>query len=115
MQQQKPKCLICEYRPAQDGSPYCHNCKQKIVAETASQQRETPEKYLYYRGNWVGMYRVSSDTLKPQYLGYAPIEKKPKYPLNRTLNLDGYLVGFTRDQIRKLKRCILQLSAVVPK
>lgn len=113
------KCLICNHRPAFSGSPYCHNCQQRIAAEKQRRVKATPEKYLYYRGNWVGMYRASEDTLRPQYLGFAPIgdksKVKPKYPMGKVLNLDGYLEGFSREQVKKMKRCILRLSAVTLK
>jgi len=123
MQQRVKKCLICEYRPASQGG-YCHNCQQKIASETARRQKARPEKFLHYRGHWVGLYRAGDDLLKPKYLGYAPFGQevkigkttkvvKPKYPMNRTLNLDKYLDGFTREQIKRMKRCVLKLSATV--
>lgn len=124
MQQRAKKCLICEFRPARLGQPYCHNCAQKIAAETARKVKQKPEKFLYYRGHWVGLYRESEDNFKPRYLGYAPFGQEikgsgkskpkvvsPKYPLSRTLNLDTYLKGFSREQVKNLKRCVLKLSA----
>ena len=120
------KCLICERKPRLQGA-YCHNCAAKIKAEETRRVKPKPDKYLHYRGQWVGLYRDGLDgdgerLFKPKYMGYFPFEPgakdrvgqpvRPKYPMGKTLNLDVYLPGYTREQVKRMKAVILKLSAI---
>ena len=121
------KCLICERKPRSQDA-YCHNCAAKIKAEEARRVKPKPDKYLHYRGQWVGLYADGVDEegerlFNPKYMGYFPIAEpgtndrigrqlKPKYPMNRTLNLDVYLPGYTREQVKRMKAVVLKLSAI---
>jgi hypothetical protein len=100
------KCIICERRPARDGA-YCPNCNQKIEAEKRRAEPEKPVKFLTYRGHVVGLYRNGNGRLTPQLLQRSP-ENLPK---SQTLNLNTYIPGFSREQIKKFKACVLQLAA----
>jgi len=98
------KCIICEQRPARDGA-YCWNCNQKIEAEKRRAKPEKPAKFITYRGYVVGLYH-KNDRLIPELLKRDP-ENLPK---SQTLNLDTYIPGFSREQIKKFKACVLQLA-----
>ena len=129
MKNTRSKCLICENKPRQVGA-YCHNCAQKIEAENKRRGngKPKPDKYLHYRGQWVGLYVDGVDEegerqFKPKYLGYTPMPEpgakdrvgrllKPKYPMGKTLNLDVYLPGYTREQVKRMKAVVLKLSAI---
>ena len=121
------KCLICETKPRSQGV-YCHNCAAKVKSEEARRVKPKPDKYLHYRGQWVGLFADGVDEegerlFKPMYLGYAPMPEsgakdrvgrllKPKYPMGKTLNLDVYLPGYTREQVKRMKAVVLKLSAI---
>ncbi|MFH1485824.1 MAG: hypothetical protein ABIH46_07115 [Chloroflexota bacterium] len=115
-------CICCGRYLNGDTGWYCHNCLAKITAEKRRRMKPKPVKYLHYRGQWVGVFDEGVDTegetiLKPRYLGYFPMSKdkskvKSKFPLAKTLNLDVYIPGFTRDQIKRLKATVARLSAV---
>jgi hypothetical protein len=117
-------CLCCDRRLNGDTGWYCHNCLAKIAAETRCRIKSKPVKYLHYRGQWVGVFDNGVDAegepkLKTRYLGYFPLPNpdakrkgKPKFPMAKTLNLDVYLPGFAREQIKRLKATVLRLSAV---
>jgi hypothetical protein len=129
MTRPKPKCLICERKPRSQGV-YCHNCAAKVKSEEAKRGngKVKPDKYLHYKGQWVGLYHDGLDEdgerlFKPKYLGYAPMPEpgakdgigrllKPKHPMAKTLNLDVYLPGYTREQVKRMKAVVLKLSAV---
>lgn len=126
---QRSKCLICETKPRSHGA-YCHNCAAKVKAEEVKRANghTKPDKYLHYRGQWVGLYGDGVDEegerlFKPKYLGYDPMPEpgakdkigralKHKYPMGKTLNLDVYLEGYTREQVKRMKAVILKLSAI---
>jgi hypothetical protein len=121
------KCLICEKRPRSKGL-YCNNCNQKVAAEQSRRIKDKPDRYLQYKGQWVGLYADGVDEegqrlFKPKYLGYAPLPEpgakdkigrllKSKYPLAKTLNLDVYLPGYTREQVKRMKAVVLKLSQI---
>lgn len=100
-------CVICDRHPAVNGGGICHNCGAKITAAKKKRQVEEPVKYATYRGIVVGFYRNGGGTLVPRLLHRKP-ENLPKY---MTLDLNTYIVGFTREQVKKLKSCILQLAS----
>ncbi len=100
------KCIVCEVRPV-NGNPdgMCAQCHTKVEKEHNLRRREKPFRYVTYKGHVVGMYRQPNGTLKPRLLGISP----DRLPKSITLNLNTYLEGFTRDQIKKLKKCVQQL------
>ncbi len=99
------KCVVCERRPARDGA-YCRNCADKIAAERRQNKREEPVKFLTYRGHVVGLYRNGDGKLIARLLRRNP----DKLPKSKTLNLNTYIEGFTREQIKRFKACVLQLA-----
>ncbi|GAI15268.1 unnamed protein product [marine sediment metagenome] len=99
------KCVICERRPA-NGNGRCAPCDSKLEAQSNRQKPEQPKHYLTYRGHVVGLYPDGNGALKARLLNRKP-ENLPK---SRTLNLNHYCEGYTRDKIKAFKRCILQLA-----
>ena len=98
-------CPICDHRPSAKGGRYCSNCQSKLDKERRRRQPEKPVKFATYHGNVVGFYRQDG-VLKPRLL-----RRKPEgLPKGKTLNLDHYIQGFTREQVKKLKSTILQLA-----
>ena len=103
---QSRKCIICDHRPAQDEQGYCNICASKLKAERQHQGGQKPVNFLTYRGSVVGIYSNGNGKLTPRLLKRNP----DNLPRAKTINLDYYLPGYTRDQIKKFKRCILQLA-----
>ena len=99
-------CAICNHRPKANGSRYCTNCQAKMDKEKRLHQVEKPVKFATYRGHVVGFYRRDG-VLVPRLL-----RRKPEgLPKGKTFDLNHYIEGFTREQVKKLKSAILQLAA----
>lgn len=94
------KCLICGVRPVAERG-YCHDCLTSMAAEKRrKREARKADKYVTYRdvtvalhGNGDGEYKASFSTLNPE-----------RIPKSRLINLDTYCAGYTREQIKKLKR-----------
>jgi hypothetical protein len=98
-------CSICNRRPRVSGSRYCSNCQAKIDREKRLRRAEKPVKFATYRGYVVGFYRHDG-VLTPRLL-----RRKPEgLPRGKTLDLNHYIEGFTREQVKNLKSAILQLA-----
>lgn len=100
------KCVICERRPARTAVAYCAICASKLEAETRRKQADEPVKFLTYRGIVVGLYSNGNGKLTPKLLRRSP----DNLPKARTLDLNRYCDGFTRDKIKAFKACVLQLA-----
>lgn len=99
------KCIICDKRPAHDGG-YCITCTSKLDAERKRKGTTQPIKFLTYRGYVVGLYSNGNGRLVPKLLTRNP----DTLPKAKTFDLNTYIEGFTRDQIKAFKRCVLQLA-----
>lgn len=99
-------CIICDHRPAKTGC-ICATCQSRIEADERNKNRkskEKPIKFATYHGHVIGFYR-NGGSLTPRL-----INRKPGgLPKRITLNLNNYLPGFQRSQIKKIKTAILQL------
>jgi len=105
------KCHICGVRPATTEQGYCHNCQSQLDADRRSRRPAKPFRYVTYRGVIVGLHRHKSngdngDTFKVEYITRDP-EKLPK---SKLINLDTYCPGFTREQVKKLKRLCMRMA-----
>ena len=98
-------CAICGHRPAKIG-PYCANCQAKLEAEKRSRRAGKPVKYASYRGHVVGFFRNGGGKLVVRLL-----QRKPdNLPKGITLDLNTYIPGFDREQIKKIKTAVLTLA-----
>ena len=100
------KCLICERGPAISNG-YCHNCGKQLEAGKKQGGTKEPSRFLTYRGSVVGLFEKGGG-LVAQLLNRNP-ERLPKA---KTLDLNTYLNGYERSQIKRFKACVLQLSQV---
>jgi len=98
-------CVICERRPA-NGNGICHNCDSKLESQRKGKKSVQPQHFLTYRGNVVGLFPNGEGKLKAQLLRRNP-EKLPK---GKTIDLNHYCDGFTREKIKSFKACVLQLA-----
>jgi hypothetical protein len=99
------KCVICERRPAKENG-FCTPCGNKIDAERNARRKNQPRHFLTYRGHVVGLFSDGNGTLKGQLLRRNP----EKLPRKKTINLNIYCEGYTREIIKRFKACVLQLA-----
>lgn len=96
------KCFICNTRPAtSSSSAMCHNCRAKIGALKSTARQTEPFKYVTYQGSTVALVKNKAGRLSPV------MTKRTKFPKSKLINLDTYCEGFTREQIKNLKRVVL--------
>ncbi len=102
-------CIICEKHPAKTNG-WCGNCAQKIASMSNGNGNgnHKPRYYLTYRGIVVGLYPNGGDSLKARLSGKS-VEGLPK---GITLDLNTYLDGYTRQQIKAFKAACLKLARV---
>lgn len=100
------KCIICDKRPAANGRGWCANCTAQIEAERKRRRPVKATKYLHYRGNVVGLFPNGNGTLVARLL-QSSFERLPK---GKTLNLDKYCEGYTREQVKRFKATVLRLA-----
>ena len=98
------KCVICERRPANGDKGRCVQCHNKIVA--MSKAKVQPRRFLTYRGHVVGLYPNGKGTLTPKLLK----RNADGLPKGKTINLNVYCQGYTRQMIKSFKACVLQLA-----
>jgi hypothetical protein len=99
-------CCICGPRPPKPGHRFCPNCEAKLEKEKRHREQGAPVKFITYQGHVVGFYRTGQDgKLTPRLLQ----RKAEGLPKSRTIDLNHYCEGFTREQIKKFKATIAQL------
>ena len=99
------KCVICGRRPSRQGA-YCQICADKLDSQKRRNGNGEPKHYLTYKGHVVGLYPAGEKQLKPRLLGRSA-EHLPK---GKTIDLNHYCQGFSREVIKRFKACVLQLA-----
>ena len=99
-------CSVCFSAPAKIHG-HCHACHIRLANLRAESQNAQPVKYLTYRGYVVGLYPVGKGILKPR----AETRNADKLPKAKTINLNEWCEGFTREKIKEFKACVLSLCA----
>lgn len=99
------KCVICDRRPAK-GNGNCTSCDSKIEAHKRRRKPEQPQTYLTYKGHVVGLFSDGNGMLDAKLLN----RNSKNLPKTKTLNLNRYCEGYTREQIKSFKACVLQLA-----
>jgi len=102
------KCHICGVRPASTEQGFCHNCQAQLEADRRrKRQASKPDKYVTYRGVTIALFKKDGkDEYKPVFSTHDP----DKLPKSKLINLDIYCPGFTREQIKKLKKLCLSFA-----
>lgn len=98
------KCAICDHKPAVK-SGYCQTCGDKIRKD--SRPRNRFELFVTYREMVIGLEKRDDDKYHPVALKRNPAN----LPKTKTLNLNNYLTGYSREQIKKLKAAVLSSCA----
>lgn len=100
------RCVICGERPASQKSAYCPVCNKSLKRNRAKRVRPTIEKFVVYHGFVVGLVRNGDHKYKGQLLNRS-VENLPK---SKTINLDQYCDGYTREQVKNLQRSVLKTA-----
>ncbi len=99
------KCIICSERPARGGG-FCPQCGGKVKKTTREAKTVQPKHFLTYREIVVGLYPIKDGKLRAELLKRSH-EKLPK---GRTVNLNQFCTGYTRQTIKRFKACCLSLA-----
>ncbi len=97
------KCVICKKRPA-NGDGRCPQCAGRITS--MSKRIEQPRHFLTYRGYVVGLYPNGGKQLIPRLLG----RNAEHLPKGKTIDLNHYCQGYSREVIKRFKACVLHLA-----
>ena len=98
------KCIICEQRPSHEGG-FCHICSDKLASQKRHSTDNEPKYFLTYHGHVVGFYPNGGGMLRPRLLQRNEL----RLPKSKTINLNAYCEGFSREQVKRFKACIMQL------
>lgn len=98
-----PICPICGRRPKQKGGDYCHACAKAAAKPKEAAWWAKAVRFAVWQGCGVAFMPNGDGALAAKALPLSAIKRLPK---ERTLNLDGYLEGFDRKRIKKLKAAI---------
>ena len=100
------KCQICGVRPASTDRGFCKHCQSRLEADKRRKRTPAPFRYVTYRGVTVAFHKTNGDTLNPEVVQRDPV----RLPQKQLINLDQYCPGFTREQVKKLKRLCLSFA-----
>ena len=96
---------------------YCRVCQREIdQAEQARRQRcqgwKKAWRFLHWRGVVVGLYQVDQvdEWSQPKVRPRRVFQTLGQLPRGKTINLDNYIPGFTRTQIKGMKATLKQLA-----
>jgi len=99
------KCVICDQRPSRVNGR-CTHCNTQLEAVSTAKAKAQPRNFLTYRGHVVGLFPNGGKTLVARLLS-----RSDKYlPKRKTVNLNIYCNGFTREKIKSFKACVLRLA-----
>ena len=100
-------CIICGRRPALPEEKYrCKQCQRLIAKfQGADNPRPKASRFITYRGYVIGAYPIADGQfrLRPEYVEAGTLPKK------RTIDLNVWCDGFTRQTIKALKADVLSL------
>lgn len=99
-------CSICFNAPATIHGR-CHECYVRLKTLRSDNQHEEPVKYLTYRGYVVGLYPVNGGKLKAR----PETRNADHLPKAKTINLNVWCEGYTKEMIKSFKGCVLSLCA----
>lgn len=112
-------CVFCD-RPLKNGGSFCEEHRRLVERERARAKANSRERahkdahaFIHYRGVVVAMVRCNGHGLKPVFHRFVkPTEEgeAPRIgvPKRKLIDLDGWVDGFSRDQVKALKRAVLR-------
>ena len=106
------KCIICGFKPRVEGLRYCTNCDSQIKSEKKRKGGDGfqhAEKFAVWHGYGVAFMLNGNGRLTPVAV---PASAIPKLAKAKTLNLDTYLDGFSRAQVKKIKAAIKAVNGL---
>ena len=111
------RCFICGRRPPARGEMYCRVCQRELdQAEQARHKRcqawKKAWKFLHWKGVVVGLYQVDQvdEWGQPMVRPRRVFQTLGQLPKAKVIDLDTYIPGFTRQQIKRMKATLRQLA-----
>lgn len=103
------KCVICGARRVRVPGR-CHVCQDQIDADKRRAKTVQPEHFLTYRGTVVGLFPNGKENGEKRLVARLLKRDPDKLPKARTIDLNHWCDGFTREQIKRFKACVLKLA-----
>ena len=110
------RCAICNRRPPAKGEMYCRVCQGEMdQAERERRQRcegwKKAWKFLHWKGVLVGIFpNGNGPDGQAVYQPRRVFKSLDQVPKDKVIDLDTYIPGFTRQQIRGMKATLKQLA-----
>lgn len=101
------KCLMCSKTRAK-GSMFCRYHSKLVEPPKKLPSIYTQAfKFAKYQGNIVAFLPQEDGSFRPSYVGM----NASKVPKSKLIDLDTYCPGYTRQQVKKIKNCILAMTS----
>ena len=110
------RCFICGRRPPASGEMYCRVCQGEMDQTSHEGQKRCQAwkkawKFLHWKGVVVGLYPAESEQWgQPMVTPRRVFKGLGQLPKAKVINLDTYIQGFTRQQIKGMKATLKQLA-----
>jgi len=109
------RCMLCKV-PVKDGTAYCRRHLQEVESQKSqarARARKRPSylpqywRILHWKGNWVGLVD-DGGKIEPQFITYGKLSHAPQ---SKVVDLDYWIEGYDKGQIKRLKRA---MTSVMP-
>ena len=110
------RCFICGTRPPAKGEMYCRVCQGEMdQAERERRQRcegwKKAWKFLHWKGVVAGIFpNGNGPDGQTTYQPRRVFKTLGQLPKAKVINLDTYIPGFDRGQIKRMKATLKQLA-----
>ena len=98
------RCVICGIKPSPIGQ-YCHKCTQAVEKIKREAKSGRVDRFITYQDNVIGLIPKGNG----QFIATVLKRDAAKLPASKTLDLNQYCAGFSRQQIKGLKAKIKSL------
>ena len=110
------RCFLCDRRPKANGGMYCRMCQREM--DQAGRERKQrcdawkqAWQFLHWKGVVVGLYPASNGADgRPMVKPRRVFKELGQLPKAKVIDLDTYIPGFTRQQIKEMKATLRQLA-----
>ena len=110
------RCVICDRRPQARGEMYCRVCLENMAQDARERQQRCDAwkkawKYLHWKGVVVGLFANGKDCCgQTVYQPRRVLKALGQLPKSKVIDLDTYIPGFDRQQIKGMKATLKKLA-----
>lgn len=108
-----PNCVVCLKRPKRRGTLFCWACTE-AAKDAGPAKDDGPYKgvkfIIVWKGNAIKMVQDGPNSFRPAWMGKVRIAKSKVPPSCQLIELDKWLPGYTRQQIKKMKSAFMELT-----